>query len=140
MPPAQQIKFELTRIAEVLQEKVKEIDFAFIFGSAQDGILRNNSDIDIAVYLDEKIHPSSALLLEIISVIENEIPCAECDITILNSATPITRFEALKGKLLFCRKNKFDEYLDFFSLTCREYESQMADFERQLSYQKEIIA
>ncbi len=139
MPDVQQMKFMSTFLAEELQAKAQEIDFAFIFGSAQDGIIRNNSDIDIAVYFNKNVHVSSDLLIKIISIIENEIHDAECDITVLNTADPILRFEAIKGRLLFCKEDKFDEYLDFFSLTCREYESQIADFERQILYRKELI-
>ena len=60
---------------------------------------------------------------------------ADPDIGILNGAEPIYRFEALKGRLLFCRDE--ERYLDFFSLTCREYESQIADYERQRRYRLE---
>ena len=59
-------------------------------------------------------------------------PGAYCDIGFLNHAEPVYRFEALRGRLLFTRN--VETYLRFFSLTCREYESQLADYERQYRY------
>ena len=62
-------------------------------------------------------------------------PRAEADVGFLNRAEPVYRFEALKGKVLFCRDQ--ETYVKFFSLTCREYESQIADYERQRQYRIE---
>jgi hypothetical protein len=42
------------------------------------------------------------------------------------------RFEPLKGRLLFARD--MNRFLDAYSLACREYESQMRDYERQARY------
>ena len=66
------------------------------------------------------------------------VPDVRCDIGILNSAEPIYRFEALKGRLLFARDQ--ERYVTFFSKTCREYESQMFDYERQLKYRRACLA
>jgi hypothetical protein len=44
----------------------------------------------------------------------------------LNSAEPVYRFEALKGRLLFTRDHDF--YIKFFSIASREYESLFASF------------
>ncbi len=66
------------------------------------------------------------------SAVSEIVPGIECDIGILNNAEPVYRFEALRGKLLFARD--YEAYLKFYSLTCREYESQLADYERQHRY------
>lgn len=63
------------------------------------------------------------------------VPGVECDVGVLNDADPVFRFEALRGQLLFTRDR--ERYLDVYSLTCREYESQMADYERQHRYRLE---
>ena len=54
--------------------------------------------------------------------------------TILNTASEILRFEALKGKVLFIRDDKMEEYAHFYALTCREYEDSIAWMQRQMAY------
>ena len=68
-----------------------------------------------------------------IEKVENYTHC-RCDVSILNTVSEILRFEALKGKLLFARKNKIDDYALFYSLTCREYEDKIIWMKKQLSY------
>ena len=110
---------------------IPEIDFAFLFGSAQSGSLKKTSDIDIGVYLNTTVTPD--LILSIVKSVERTVS-AECDLTILNTASEILRFEALKGKVLFIRDDKMEEYVHFYSLTCREYEDTMAWMKRQMAY------
>ncbi len=124
------MKFDIQKTASEIKEKCPEIIFAFLHGSAKDGTVKENSDIDIAIYLNQKSGLDS--YTKIIDIVEKNVPGAQADIGILNSADPIYRFEALKGKMLFCR-NK-EKYTGFFSLTCREYEDQIADYERQQKY------
>lgn len=47
---------------------------------------------------------------------------ATCDLGVLNKAGCIDRFEALKGRLLFCRPRCLEVYADFYTRTCRQYE------------------
>ena len=122
--------FSIKKLSKIL-EQIIEIDFALIFGSAQKGEVKGSSDIDIGVYLNT--HITTNLLLKIIEKVENYTHC-RCDVSILNTASEILRFEALKGKLLFVRKNKIDDYALFYSLTCREYEDKIAWMKKQLSY------
>jgi predicted nucleotidyltransferase len=110
---------------------IPEIDFAFLFGSAQSGLLKKTSDIDIGVYLNTPVTPD--LILSMVKSVENSVS-AECDLTILNTASEILRFEALKGKVHFIRDDKMEEYVHFYSLTCREYEDTMAWMQRQMAY------
>ncbi len=112
-------------------ETIPEIDFALLFGSAQSGVLEKSSDIDLGVYLNSPV--TSDLILSIVKKVENTVN-AECDLNILNTASEILRFEAIKGRVLFVRKNKMDEYAGFYSLTCREYEDTIAWMQRQKSY------
>ena len=103
---------------------------AFLMGSGVDGIIAAHSDLDIAVWLNVK--PSLEIYSAISQICETFVPDVRCDLGILNSADPIYRYETLKGKLLFARDQ--EQHLRFYSLTCREYESQMADYERQHRY------
>jgi hypothetical protein len=59
-------------------------------------------------------------------------PGPRCDIGVLGGAEPVYRYEALGGRLLFARDR--DSYLELYSLTCRQYEAQMLDYERQFRY------
>ncbi len=122
--------FSIRKLSKIL-EQIIEIDFALIFGSAQKGEVKGSSDIDIGVYLNT--HITTSLLLKIIEKVENYTHL-RCDVSILNTASEILRFEALKGKLLFVRKNKIDDYALFYSLTCREYEDKITWMKKQLSY------
>lgn len=122
--------FDVARLAAALQAKCGEIDFAFLMGSAVSGIVAPHSDLDIAVWLNVK--SSIDIYTKIGRICDEHVPDVRCDLGILNSADPIYRFEALQGKLLFTRSR--EKYLRFYSLTCREYESQLADYERQHRY------
>jgi hypothetical protein len=46
------------------------------------------------------------------------------DLVVLNAAAPILRFEAVSGRLLFCRNAT--QRAAFVALTAREYEESMA--------------
>jgi len=123
-------QFSIKKLSKIL-EQIIEIDFAFIFGSAQKGKLKDSSDIDIGVYLNTNI--TNDLLLKIVEKVENHTH-SRCDVCILNTASEILRFEVLKGKLLFARENKIDDYALFYSLTCREYEDKIIWMKKQLAY------
>ena len=125
--------FDLKQLADLLKSGTEDISFALIHGSAKDGIVKEGSDIDIAVYFDVK--PTLKHLAEVVRIVNSVIPNAEADVGVLNNSEPVYRFEALKGRPLFI--NDKEKYLRFFSLTCREYESQMADYERQRKYRLE---
>ena len=123
-----------------LSEKIKkacpDVVFCLVMGSARDGVVRAHSDLDLAVYLSK---PQSLRMRSKISGIVHEV-CkgVRCDLGILNNTEPVYRYEALKGRLLFTRDDEI--WLHFYSLTSREYESQIADYKRQLSYRIEAAA
>jgi uncharacterized protein len=128
------MKFDVQQLSEALESACPQADFALLHGSAKDGELKKGSDIDVALFLNCK--PSTEIYMSAIKAVHEVCPDAEADIGILNNAEPVYRFEALKGKLLFNRN--MEKYLDFFSLTCREYESQMYDYQRQHRYRMEV--
>ena len=127
------MKFDIDNLARSLQKACPRAVFALLHGSAKNGEIRQGSDLDIAVYLDEK--PDLEIYQILSEAVEKAVNSARPDIGFLNGAEPVYRFEALTGKLLFCRDR--ESYVSFFSLTCREYESQLADYGRQRQYRLE---
>ena len=127
------MKFDTDKLSNALQTACPDVIFAFLHGSAKDGRVNPGSDVDIALFVDGKA--TLELYTAAADAVRQICPDAEPDIGILNNTEPIYRFEALKGKLLFSRD--METYLSFFSLTCREYESQIADYQRQHKYRVE---
>lgn len=132
----EKMQFDINKLADVLQAACTDVVFALLYGSAKDGVVKPGSDIDIALYIDGKA--TIELYMNAADAVRQICPNAEPDIGILNSAEPIYRFEALKGKLLF-NKN-METYLEFFSLTCRQYEFQIVDYERQHKYRLQAVS
>ena len=127
------IAFNLEALAEKIRLNVPGVSFCLLMGSAVNGVVKEGSDIDLACYLDE---PASLDFYAVMAdAVGKVLPSVRCDIGILNRAEPVYRFEALKGRLLFVRD--METYAEFFSRTCREYESQMFDYERQKRYRME---
>lgn len=122
--------FDVNKLAALLKDKCPQICFALLHGSAKDGQVKCGSDIDLALLIDGK--PTLQLYETVLQCVEAVAPGVQCDIGILNKAEPVYRFEALRGRLLFFRNE--EQYLLFFSLTCREYESQVADYQQQQRY------
>lgn len=125
--------FDPEQLASVMEEQLPEVDFCFLMGSSISGTVNAYSDLDLAFYLHEK--PSYKFYGKAMDVVRGVVPDVRCDIGILNPAEPVYRFEALKGKLLFAHDE--ERCITFFSRTCREYESQMFDYERQRRYRRE---
>lgn len=129
------MKFDCEKLAHAIESACPEVVFALLHGSAQDGHVNDGSDLDIALF----VHGPSTLNLyqRAYDAMASAAADVEPDVGILNNAEPVYRFETLKGKLLFCRDR--EAYLDFFSKTCRQYEFQMADYERQHRYRLEAM-
>lgn len=130
---AKPLRFDVGALAEALKSACPEVSFALLLGSSRDGQVAVGSDLDLALYVEEK--PPFELYGRVAGVAASFAPGVHCDIGILKRAEPVYRFESLKGRLLFARDP--ETYLRFFSLTCREYESQLADYERQFRYRTE---
>ena len=123
-------RFSVTALARALKKGCPDVQFALLHGSARDGVVRPGSDVDLAVYLARR--PTLATYSRIWDAAATVVRDAEIDAGVLNGAEPVYRFEALKGRLLFTRSKEV--YSGFFSRACREYESQMASYERQKRY------
>jgi predicted nucleotidyltransferase len=128
------VNVDVNQLAKHLDAACPEARFAFLFGSANDGVVRPGSDIDVGLYVDTP-HDFD-LYSRTMDAVTVAVPGAEPDISVVTMDSDVVlRFEMLKGRKLFVRD--MDCYLDFFSLTCREYEDQMADYERQRRYRQE---
>jgi len=123
---------DLQHLASILGG-VEFIDYAMVFGSARDGIVHAGSDLDVGVSLAHADAQSIDRLLEIVGKVE-EASGVTCDLTVLNTAGTVLRHEALKGRVLFVRPDREDDFCEFYVRTCAEYEDLMAWRTRQLAY------
>jgi len=124
------MRFDVNKLAALLKDKCPDIRFALLHGSAKDAQVKPGRDIDLALFIEGK--PTLKLYEMVYECAEAVAPSVQCDIGILNNAEPVYRFEALTGRLLFFRDQ--EQYFQFFSLTCREYECQVVDYQRQQRY------
>ena len=105
---------------------------AWAFGSAKEGMRRAGGDVDIGVLVEPPFTLDEQLKL--LGRLQNILQIEELDLVILNEANPILRFEALSGRRLFCRDD--GRCAAFASLTAREYEDEMAQWQRALRWQR----
>ncbi|MBU3942600.1 nucleotidyltransferase domain-containing protein [Patescibacteria group bacterium] len=114
---------EIIKTLKPIFQKEKEVLFCYLFGSFANGNPISSSDIDIAVYLDDKkCLDFFEKRLELIPKI-SKLSGKQADITILNNASLFMKYVVLKeGKLIFernCEKRiifelkSTNEYFDF---------------------------
>jgi hypothetical protein len=107
----------ISEIKKYLENR-EDVILAFVFGSAVNGKLIEESDIDIAILFACKLFPS--VLLDIIDKLST-ITGRGVDIVILNNSSPIIRMQVLKNGILLKKKdNKI--YNEFFVRTVKEYD------------------
>lgn len=121
----------------------KGIKFIVIFGSHVSGRKRLESDLDIAVLTERgrDIGDSLDYYNEILLFLSDALCIADCklDLTNLNNANPLLRYEVLfGGELLYGDKNDFDEYRAF---AFRDYidAKPLFDLERYLIKKRQIL-
>jgi len=124
---------QINKIADNLEKNFPQIEFAYLFGSTASDKQTEGSDIDYAVYLNDGTK-SVSLIADIIGEVESITKGMQCDLTLLNNAGKIIAMEALKGRLLFIRKEATDTHSAFYSITCRGFEDQNAWRKKQLNY------
>lgn len=108
---------------------------AWAFGSAKDGYLRPGGDVDIAVLFERKADLD--IILEVIGQLQKALGCENLDLTPINEDSPsILRFEAISGNRIACRDP--GRTAAFVSLTCREYEEDMALIDQGNRWRREI--
>jgi len=110
----QNAKFQdLTPILEE-EERVK---FAYLFGSRARGQAGPLSDMDIAVYLDGRIHQAE-YRLKLMEKLAKCLKSDNLDLVVLNQAPPLLRHEIVKyGRLL---KDDADRRVPFEAEAIRE--------------------
>lgn len=109
-------------IAAQAFESFPNVIAAWAFGSAQEGDIREGSDLDIAVLFQTV--PSLDERAELRAELQKNLQFDDIDLLVLNGASPITRFEAISGRPIYCRD--VGARAEFDSLTAREYEDAIA--------------
>jgi len=90
----------LQKLPEVLG-KHEKVCLAYLFGSTSRGDAREDSDLDIAVLLENE---SVALLQALWSDLHEVLKSRKLDLVLLKSADPVLCFEVLReGRLLYFR-------------------------------------
>lgn len=97
----------------------QEVRMAFLFGSEERGTASTESDVDVAVYLEEE-GAEDVLWLDVERLLGREV-----DLVVLNRAPATVAWSALRGTPLLIRDRKF--YLDYLLEVSEEAES-LADF------------
>src|SRR5215471_4119836 len=113
---------------------VPQIISAWGFGSAQAGVMRPGSDLDIGVLFAAP--PALDRLADLRADLQQALQCEAVDLVVLNHASPVLRFEAVCGRLIFCRDA--GQRAAFVSLTAREYEESMAMVRRALAVRSAV--
>ncbi|NLC69336.1 MAG: nucleotidyltransferase domain-containing protein [Clostridiaceae bacterium] len=83
--------------------KYENILFAYIFGSYASGRVREDSDIDIAIYLKEKIDTKEYLDIRMDLM---EACGRKVDLIILSKATPLLKFEVYRNNILLFTRDE----------------------------------
>lgn len=103
---------------EQLADKYK-IKFIVLFGSQTKGVPREDSDFDIAVYMDgfNDLDAYNSVLFSLADAVN--ILSQKIDLTDLKNANPLLRYEITrKGELLYGNEL---EYLQFKAFAFRDY-------------------
>jgi len=122
------------QVIEKVCESFTNVQAAWVFGSAREGSIKPGSDLDIGVLffaassLDERVMLREQL--------QKSLSFDDIDLVILNEASPITRFEAICGRRVFVRDRS--RWAEFFSLTAREYEDEMAFLQKGMTIYQEL--
>ena len=123
---------DIQSLARSIEEKFPEVAFAYLFGSAQNGVVRENSDIDVAVYYKgNEVFIRFEIEKEVERIVDGKVPV---DVVELQKADSILAFEALSGRQLFVRKGEEETYRNFYTLTCRLYEDEIYRRKKHLKY------
>jgi predicted nucleotidyltransferase len=118
-------ELDLSRLGDYLSQRA-DIVFAVAFGSARDGKVAPESDLDVGVFFRER--PQSEELFSLLTHMADVLDFDRIDFTDLGRADAILGFEAIAGRFL-C-KNDVNETARIVSLICREYEDAMVDLNR----------
>jgi len=98
-------------------QSAEAVLFAFLFGSHATGKVYNESDVDVAVYLQEgySFDTVKKIWSDIESIVRKDV-----DLIILNTAPPLIAQAALKGKPIVIKEQAL--YLNYLLQTTGEAE------------------
>ncbi|BDR66051.1 type VII toxin-antitoxin system MntA family adenylyltransferase antitoxin [Clostridium tetani] len=132
----------LKEVIDILDNNIEKlvedygIKLLYIFGSYAKGKNNKNSDLDIAVLLDENYNPMDKLRLigDLTLIFKRD----DIDLVILNSASPVLRHQIIKyGKLVYMER---EETKVFFEVKVLNVYMDMEPFRRtQMKYINEWI-
>jgi predicted nucleotidyltransferase len=120
--------FDLSQYIDRLEQYFSSLEgvvLAYLFGSHARGQAWAQSDVDVAVLLENRPDDDRCfdVRLEVIGGLMNLLDTDEVDVLILNQAPPALRYAVLRdGVLLYCRDRQamiefrvraVNEYLDF---------------------------
>ena len=120
-------KIAIEDAAETLSAN-RNIVAAWAFGSAANGEIRPGADLDLAMLCESK--PGFDELDTLRADLQKTLHFYDIDLAVLNNASAVLRFEAVSGRLVYCRDAS--RCAEFVSLTAREYEDEMALAQRHL--------
>ena len=125
------MQLDLPYLSSVIETQFPDIAFAYLFGSAKEGSLKEGSDVDIALYYTGK---EDLMRFYVEEELEKVFGGIVFDLVELQKANPVLAFEALSGSVLFIRPEAMDVYLYFYTLTCRLYRDRIYWMNKQLEY------
>ncbi|MCD6224879.1 MAG: nucleotidyltransferase domain-containing protein [Deltaproteobacteria bacterium] len=121
-------KVNLTAV-KIIWETNLNITGVWLFGSARNNLIKAGSDLDMGILF--AVSPGLDELADLRKALQLKLNIDQIDLLILNKAGVVSRFEAISGRLLFCRNR--DKCAEFVSCTAREYEDEMAFLQRGLT-------
>ncbi len=117
-------KEQISKIREVL-ESFEDIEFSFVFGSYARGNANELSDIDIAIFQDEKKSKYDYIMreFEVETKLLKQMPSKKFDVRTLNIAPIVVVGKILnEGMLIFVRDEKFlNEFVERNRLKYMDY-------------------
>ncbi|ADQ06805.1 DNA polymerase beta domain protein region [Caldicellulosiruptor hydrothermalis 108] len=135
-------KDKIVKILKEYFEKENAVIFAYLFGSYAKGKERKNSDVDIAVYINEEIAKDAKKVLEYqikhMSDISDLLK-KEVDLVILNHASPLLRHEVISEGTLLIEKDH-DKLVNFKKQSFYYYQDWLHIMKIKMMYIKERIS
>lgn len=126
----------LQKVTEILR-KDKRVIFAYLYGSAARGTMREDSDLDIAVFLENYV--KDPLMDARISLKLEQVLHKSVDVRIINHAPAIFINQVLKDGILLISRDgplrvnfevkNMNEYLDFLPILNEYDEKRLERYE-----------
>jgi len=101
------VSFPKQQLTEILAKR--RVSLAYLFGSQATGKTGPLSDIDIAIFFDERLGPDERfnLRLDVLGKLTDLFKTDEIDLVVLNDAPPLLAHRIIKdGNLIFCGDDK----------------------------------